>query len=430
MIAGLRFVVVALVFVMTTTVATRLPAQEAASVPASPTKRRPPADPVTRERMLEEIGIKMARVQRFLEQEELGGVLITQVRNFSWITAGLADNHIVITSELGAASLLILRGGEKYVIATNSEIPRMMAEDLKDLGYEAREYKWYEGREADILRELAQGKPLGSDVPKDGLRTVDLAPLRYQLTDSEIAKYRWLGQHATEAVIATIHRIRPGMSEYRIEAMISEELMRREIRPTVLLIGVDDRLYNFRHATPSARRLTRYAMVNICARRWGLVIAVTRFVHFGPVPEELQRRLRAAAEVSARFYAATTPGSTAGDILEKAKQWYTEHGFPGEWERHHQGGAIGYGERDWVSTPGSRQVVHERQAFAWNPTIQGAKIEDTVIAWENGVENITETPDWPTLAVTVEGKVYKAPAILTKPGSVTKKRQPALTKKP
>jgi Xaa-Pro dipeptidase len=375
------------------------------------------ADPVTREQMLEEIQIKMGRVEKFLEHENLGGVVITQVRNFSWITAGIADNHIVITSEVGAVSLVILRGGKKYVVATNSEIPRMMAEDLKGLGYEAREYKWYENREGAILRELAAGKPLGTDVPKEGLQNVDLAPLRFELTDSEIAKYRWLGRNSTEAVIATIHRIHPGMTEREIEAVTSEELMRRGIRPTVLLIGVDDRLYHFRHAVPSARKLERYAMVNICSRRWGLVIAVTRFVHFGPIPEDLRKRLQVVANVNAHYYAATVPGATAGDILEQAKKWYADAGYPGEWENHHQGGAIGYGERDWVATPGSTQTVHARQAFAWNPTVAGAKIEDTIVAWEDHIENLTATPGWPVVNAEVGGKKYPAPAILELPAA-------------
>jgi Xaa-Pro dipeptidase len=373
--------------------------------------------PVTRAELTAEIDQKMARVQQYLKANNLGGLVITQVRNFSWITAGVGDNHIVITSETGAASLLIMRDGRKYVIASNSEIPRLTMEDLKGLGYEAREFKWYEGRTLEIIRELAAGQTIATDTPMEGLRTVDIAPLRYQLTDSEIKKYRWLGKASTEAVIATIHRLKPGMSEREIEAIISNELMRREIRPTVLLIGTDERLYNFRHATPSDARLKKYGMVNICARRWGLVIAVTRFVHFGPVPAELKQRLQAAANVNANFYAASKPGAKAVDILEMAKKWYAENGFEGEWQKHHQGGAIGYGERDWVASPGSQETVHADQAFAWNPTVMGAKIEDTIIVHENGYENLTATPGWPTITSTVGGKQYQAPAILVRPAA-------------
>ena len=370
------------------------------------------SSPVTRAEQIGEIEEKMGRVHQFLESQNLGGVLITQIRNFSWITAGIADNHIVITSENGASSLLIMRDGKKYVIAANSEIPRLMTEDLKGLGYEPREFKWYTGRTLEITREIAGSQTIGSDVPMPGLKDVNLSPLRYQLKPSEIKKYRWLGRQCTEAVIAVIHQIRPGMSERTIEALTSDQLMRRGIRPTVLLIGSDDRIRHFRHVPPSDARVKKYAMVNICARKWGLVIAVTRFVHFGPLPEDLARKIKVAATVNAQYMAHSTPGAKAGDILEMAKTWYAENGYPGEWEEHHQGGAIGYGERDWVALPGSTETIHENQGFAWNPTVQGAKMEDTILAFGDYVENITETPGWPTISTTIEGKIYRGPDIL------------------
>jgi hypothetical protein len=36
------------------------------------------------------------------------------------------------------------------------------------------------------------------------------------------------------------------------------------------------------------------------------------------------------------------------------------------------------------------------QAFAWNPTGQGAKVEDTVLLTDAGLEVLTVDPDWPT----------------------------------
>ena len=372
------------------------------------------SSPITRAEQLGEIDQKMGRIHQLLESQGLGGVLITQVRNFSWITAGIADNHIVITSENGASSLLIMRDGKKYVIAANSEIPRLTTEDLKGLGYEPREFKWYTGRTLEIVKEIGGSQVIGSDVPMAGLKDLDLAPLRFQLTPTEIKKYRWLGRQCTEAVIAVINRIRPGMSERTIEAMTSDQLMRRGIRPTVLLIGSDDRIRHFRHVPPSDAIVKKYAMVNICARKWGLVIAVTRFVHFGRLPDDLARKIKVAALVNAQYMAHTTPGTKAGDILDMAKTWYAENGFPGEWEEHHQGGAIGYGERDWVALPGSNETVHENQGFAWNPTVQGAKMEDTILAFADHVENITETPGWPTISTTLGGKTYRGPDILIK----------------
>ena len=220
-------------------------------------KAAPAGDPVTRQELLQEIELKMERVHEFLKREKLAGVLLTKVNNFSWITAGIADNHIVITSEIGTASLLIMDDGGKYVIASSSEMPRLMAEDLKGLGYRPLEFKWYESMAAPdaklaYIRKASAGRPVGTDVLYADLRVIDaeFQPLRTQLTDSEIKKYRWLGRHSTEAVIAVCRRLEPGVTEREMEAMASEELMARGIRPTVLLMGADERVYSYRHATP------------------------------------------------------------------------------------------------------------------------------------------------------------------------------------
>lgn len=371
------------------------------------------SDIVSREELLFEIDEKMNRVREFLAERALGGVLITGVNNFSWITAGVADNHIVLTSETGAASLLLMQDGRKYLIANDSEAPRLMAEDLRGLGYEAQGYDWYEQKnKLRIIREIAGGERIGSDLGFDDLPVVDLAPLRFRLLDSELNKYRWLGRHTAEAIESVCRVIEPGMSEREIEAMASDALMRSGIRPTVLLIGVDERIYNYRHATPSDWRLVKYAMVNVCARRWGLIVAATRFVHFGILPEELKTKLRAAAYVNAQFQAHTRPRMKASELFEMAKRWYLDCNFPDEWRRHHQGGAIGYAEREWLAAPDCYAVVETPQGFAWNPTVQGAKVEDTIIAFEDRVENITATDGFPSLEVEVNDRLYRSPDIL------------------
>jgi len=50
-----------------------------------------------------------------------------------------------------------------------------------------------------LIREIARGRPIGTDLPYADLRVVgdQFAPLRYPLTDSEAKKYRWLGRNAT-----------------------------------------------------------------------------------------------------------------------------------------------------------------------------------------------------------------------------------------
>src|SRR5690348_15103831 len=84
---------------------------------------------------------------------------------------------------------------------------------------------------------------------------------------------------------------------------------------------------------------------------------------------------------------------------------YRELGYPGEEALHHQGGATGYAEREWLATPAGMQRVLNHQAFAWNPSAAGGKVEDTVVLRDGQIEWLTSTPE--------------LPVVLTRAGSMT-----------
>lgn len=44
----------------------------------------------------------------------------------------------------------------KSLVASNSEVPRLMAEDLKGLGYEALEYRWYQDGTGCLGKRMVQ----------------------------------------------------------------------------------------------------------------------------------------------------------------------------------------------------------------------------------------------------------------------------------
>ena len=371
--------------------------------------------PVSRAELIGEMNAKLLRVQSFVRERKLDGVLLSRVENFSWLTAGLADNHIVITSGDGAASLLVLADGRKFALASNSEMARLLSEDLKGLGFEPRAYPWHDDQRLRAIEGVKAGATIGSDSPLGNLPSVasEIAHLRYRLLPTEIRKYRWVGRETTAAVIAACWRVQPGMTEREMEAIASDELMRRGLRPTVLLMGVDERALSFRHPVPTDARLHKYAFINVCARRWGLVASVGRFVHFGPVPDQLRHKFEVSARVSAAMIVATKPGKPATAVLDVARRAYAAEGFAGEIEQHHQGGAIGYLEREWVATPGSKEIVQAPQAYAWNPIVAGALSFATVIVDEHGFEDITSSAgDWPMITVQMGGRKIQLPGIL------------------
>ena len=86
--------------------------------------------------------------------------------------------------------------------------------------------------------------------------------------------------------------------------------------------------------------------------------------------------------------------------------------FPEPKNLHHQGGATGYGEREWVATPKGTEIVFDRQAFAWNPSCEGGKVEDTVVLRDGAIESLTETTEFPSVVNVVGGQSYRSSGVL------------------
>jgi antitoxin VapB len=213
--------------------------------------------------------------------------------------------------------------------------------------------------------------------------------------------------------VATVaNAIKPGMTEHQIAGALAEEMFGVGVIPTVLLIAADDRAFKYRHPIPTEAKLDRHVMLVACGRRWGLIVSLTRMVHFGDLPADLRRKHDAVARVDATFIAHTRPGAQVRDIFQRAVECYQETGFGDEWQLHHQGGATGYAGRDYKATAASTQTVQRNQAFAWNPSIAGTKSEDTVIALEAGTEIISQSPGWPMIEVEVAGRRWPRADIL------------------
>ncbi len=154
-------------------------------------------------------------------------------------------------------------------------------------------------------------------------------------------------------------------------------------------------------------------MVVVCARRGGLIASLTRIVSAARLSDELKRRTEAAANVFAQLLSHTKPGATGAELYNSAAREYARQDYAGEERLHHQGGATGYRTRDWVAHPLSEERVCLHQAFAWNPSITGTKVEETCIAQDGRVELITASPGWPTITIAVEGRDYLLPDVLS-----------------
>lgn len=363
----------------------------------------------------EEIAEKERRVREFLQQRGLNGLLVKRQANFSWLTAG-GLNLVGITTEFGAASLLVTNDA-KYVICNNIEAPRMVEEErLEAQGFVAKSFPWHEERELSTVNELLGGGKLGADVPFPNAEILveDIARLRYSLTPEERERYRWLGEKVSVALERTLSETRRGERESEVVGRLCNELWGDRIDPVTLMSAADDRVFRFRHPIPSEKKIDNYLMVSVNARKWGLIVSLTRFVHFGKAPNALRDRYKANVFIDCTFMACTQPGVPAREVLRKGIQAYEKTGYGDEWKLHHQGGSIGYTGRDYRTSFATPDVVQENQAFTWNPSITGTKSEDTIVATRRGPEMITRPIIYPTVSVEVEGMVFTRPDILEK----------------
>jgi antitoxin VapB len=369
---------------------------------------------VSKEAAAADTAEKHTRLQRLMEEEDLQAVLLQRSENIAWITGGKVEARVLIPSETWAASVLLTRDGRKFYFAPKNEGPRLAAEEFDGLDYEPVLSPWYESDCVAAAQKIAKAVEIGSDTPSPGFVPLRLAPLRASLTPAEIERYRWLGNKTAEVTSDVLQELGPGVSEYEMEALVSDGLLVEGILPSVLLMAVDDRILTYKHAVARGHRLKRYGMLNLCARKWGLAISITRFVHFGELPSELAANFAIAAQVNAALLDATRAGATSADLFQAAKDAYGAEGFPGEEEFHHQGGATGYGEREWIATPAGTEVVVNNQAFAWNPSIRGGKVEDTVVLVDGKIEYLTETRDLPLVETERNGTTYRSAGVLIK----------------
>jgi Xaa-Pro dipeptidase len=360
-----------------------------------------------------ELDEKHEKLVEWLRGEKLSGVLIRRNENVAWVTGGAVEVRVLTPSETGVASLLVTAEGKRYYFTTENEAPRLQDEEFGALDFEPVLFPWYADDTAAAAAKLAGG-PLGSDTPVPGTIAVSLYSLRASLRESEIARYRWLGTNTAAATVESLKQVQPGMSEYDLEAITAASLLKRGIMPSVYLYAVDDRIYKYKHAMARGAKLKKYAMLNLCSRKWGLAISITRFVHFGALPAELGARFKSAAQVNAALLDATKVGATSAELFRVAQAAYAAEGFPGEERFHHQGGPTGYGEREWVAKPDGKETAVNNQAFAWNPSIRGGKAEDTVVLRDGKIEWLTATPELPEINAEVNGKVYPSAGVLVR----------------
>ncbi|MGH3145075.1 MAG: M24 family metallopeptidase [Rubrobacter sp.] len=325
-------------------------------------------------------------LRELMDSRGVEALLLNRPANFAWYTGG-ADNRVDRGDPAGVASILLTQD-DVYVLTDNIEAPRMRDEQTPEM--EIAEHPWH-GGPAGLLGELAGGD-VGSDMP-DGPGpdlSADVAPLRYILDGAATEAYRRLGSDTSRAMAEVAGSLTPETDELEAAAELSAACLARGMFTPVLLAASKERLARYRHPIPRGGPMGRQAMLVVCAERGGLFASLTRIVDFESPDPETVRRQEASYEILRRMREeATRPGRTLAEAFADCRRFYAEEGFPDGWRYHHQGGMTGYASREVIATPDTDQEIQAGQAFAWNPSLEGAKSEETFVLGEDGPEVLT-----------------------------------------
>lgn len=334
------------------------------------------------------------RLDAYLARTGLASVWFTRPNNFAWLTGG---SNVVDRGSATGCAAAGYDGDGVTVVTDTIEADRLREEEL-GADVSVVDYPWYDWTLPEMILDAAS-TPAAADVAVGDLDRVTGAVLRRPLADADVTAYRSLGEETAAAVEAVCREATPESTERELVGRLRDRLSSRGIDAPVALVGGERRAPRYRHYTPTDATIGGYALVSVTASRDGLFASTTRTVAFDP-PDWLERRSRATARIQTTALEATrsvgSRGGTAADVFATIRSAYDEVGWPEEWRRHHQGGATGYAGREWFATPTADDPVSLPMAYAWNPTIEGAKSEDTWLVTEDGFERLTATDDWAT----------------------------------
>lgn len=353
-----------------------------------------------------------------LEEHTVEAILLTKPANIAALFDG-AEVSLGFRQEPPGRIGVCVTPREVTILGNRTEVARVLEDELgTDPEFHVEAFSWnvweLKGSVAGYLKSRGY-QCVWDDIGVFGKNVnSSLEAMFYPLGPQEVAALRALASETALIVEATARRMRPGLTEAEIAGDLAGQLVAACIRPELIMIAADDRIERLRHCNPSDAPIRSVALVSATVHRRGLYVSVTRLVACQPVPEPLLRWQQACNRVDAAAIAASRPGTPVGDVFSTMLCAYADEGVPDEWTMHHQGGPAGFCGRDFKATAGETRTLVERQPIVWNPTIRGAKSEDTILTKTHDElpEVLTHTGNWTYHEVETGGGTLLRPSIL------------------
>jgi Xaa-Pro aminopeptidase len=357
-----------------------------------------------------EIEQKLSWMREALHETHATGLRLRGIDWFSWATAG-GSNMVLLAAETGVAEVLVTLDGA-WILTDEIEAQRLQDEELPAGSvYQFIVNPWtkIDDREA-FVREATQGRRLISDLPLLTLKDrpilaetslpITLVNRKRSILPSELDRYRQVGKLASAAMTEVLTQACPDWTEVQLAGAGAAALWTRGLHPALTLAAGEQRLPKYRHTLPKQEKIGRAAMLVFCARGFGLYANLTRFVYFDRLSEPEANLHRQVREIEAMALNQCRVDTLLHKIYHTLQQAYKQHGYPNAIREHHQGGTTGYLSREVIATPTTSDRLVANTPMAWNPSLSGAKIEDTFLLHaDNHLENLTFDPSWNSIEV-------------------------------
>lgn len=366
----------------------------------------------TQPQIQHELDHKLSVIRNTLRETGATGLRLRGTDWFSWATAG-ATHTVLLAAETGGAEVLVTEN-DAWILTDEIEAQRLQDEEFSGSRgevFQIYSHPWAEAekREAFVREVTGNGTVLRDRAPQ--ALPSSLIQQKRILLPSELDRYRQVGRLASEAMTEVLTQAQPDWTEFQLAGAGAQAMWARGLHPALTLAAGERRLPLYRHPIPTHDRIGQIAMLVFCARGFGLYASLTRFVCFGEPSDEqqtLHQKIQAIEATALDQCRINTPLNQIYNALQNA---YEQEGYPNAIREHHQGGTTGYLAREIIATPAATDRLVANTAIAFNPSLRGAKIEDTFVLREDStLENLTLDPNW--VSVEVHDRLRPVPLVI------------------
>jgi len=342
---------------------------------------------------LAEIDERQAFVAALLGDVGAEQLLLLEPANIAWFCGAPLGTGIL---EPGDQPALVVGAQLRWLLASNIDSRRLFDTFLDGLGFQLKEWPWYQPRE-QLLVEACNGRSVACDRPIRNATHVGerLRIARWKLSPLAQGSLRELGRGVAHAIEATARNFQQGVSEVEVAGQVGHRLLHHGIEPAAVYVAAESRFADDPRPIATARPVEHGCVISATARRDGLYASTSRAVWFRPISPAFRKDFDAACRLVAARAAALRPAVLASSVFTAGQRAAVPLGIEHAWRDYPVGHWIGRLPTELPLVPDSTQVVQTGHALVLQCRVGGALVCETYLVGEEAAELVTPATDWP-----------------------------------